>query len=307
MDAHLHVFAVVAELRNFTRAAEKLHMTQPAVSQQIRALEETFAARLLTRSNKSVSLTRAGEIVLHHAKEINFLYGRMKEMVDELMRHTGGPLPIGASYTFGEYVLPLTLARLNRDYPGIRPSIAIGNTADIAERVRSRDLEVGIVEGEDIGSGLMAEKLAEDEMYVAAGIGHPLAASERIEPAELEKETWLVREPGSGTRAATDRMFAEFGLRPRRLMELGSTQLIKEAVEAGLGITLQSGWALRKELRIGSLRLLPVSGMPVRRSFHVLFRSGDLRTRTLEVFLETLRDVTGKAPPGSSEEGSAGD
>jgi len=294
LDYSLHVFVIVAELRNFSRAAEQLHMTQPAVSQHIRALEERLNVRLLERNNKSVALTKAGEIVLHHAREIGGLYRRMEEMVNELMHYTGGPLAVGASYTFGEYVLPVALARLNEAYPDIRPSVRIGNTADIAELVRKRELDVGIVEGEDIGAGLDAERLAEDDMYVAAGALHPLVDTPDISPASLAEQTWLVREQGSGTRAAADKMFSTLGIRPVRLIEMGSTQSIKETVEAGLGVTLQSRWALRKELGLGLLKLLDVSGLPVRRSFHVLLRKGDLRTRTMDVFLQTLRLATGE-------------
>jgi len=292
MDQSLIVFAEVADTRNFSRAAERLHMTQPAVSQHIRALEERLKVRLLERNNKSVTLTKAGEIVLHHAKEIGGLYRRMEEMVDELLHFTGGPLSIGASYTFGEYVLPLTLARLNSDYPDIRPAVMIGNTADIAELVRNRELDVGIVEGEEIGTGLIVEKLAEDEMYVAAGAQHPLTGLSRISLDLLAEQTWLIREQGSGTRAAADKMFHALKLQPSRFLEMGSTQSIKETVEAGLGVTLQSRWALRKELGLGSLKLLPIEGLPFIRSFHILLRKGDLRTRTMEVFLQTLRTVT---------------
>jgi DNA-binding transcriptional LysR family regulator len=292
MDQSLMVLLEVADTRNFSRAAERLHMTQPAVSQHIRALEERLKVRLLERNNKTVAVTRAGEIVLHHAREIGGLYRRMEEMVDELLHYTGGPLSIGASYTFGEYVLPLTLARLDSEYPDIRPAITIGNTADIADQVRNRMLDIGIVEGEEIGTGLTVEKLAEDEMYIAIGAEHPLTTQRKITLKLLEEQTWLVREQGSGTRAAADKMFSALHLNPARLMEMGSTQSIKETVEAGLGVTLQSRWALRKELGLGSLKLLTVEGLPVKRSFHILLRKGDLRTRTMEVFLQTLRTVT---------------
>jgi DNA-binding transcriptional LysR family regulator len=279
-------------MRSFSRAAERLHMTQPAVSQHIRALEERLKVRLLERNNKTVTVTRAGEIVLHHAREIQSLYRKMEEMVDELLHHTGGPLSIGASYTFGEYVLPLTLAQLDSEYPDIRPAITIGNTADIADQVRNRVLDIGIVEGEEIGAGLTVEKLAEDEMYIAIGAEHPLTTGGKITHKMLEEQTWLVREKGSGTRAAADKMFQALSLHPHRLMEMGSTQSIKETVEAGLGVTLQSRWALRKELGLGSLKLLSVEGLPAKRNFHILLRQGDLRTRSIEVFLQTLRTVT---------------
>ncbi|THF84106.1 LysR family transcriptional regulator [Cohnella fermenti] len=290
MDAQLEVFEAVARLRSFSKAAERLHITQPAVSQQIRALEDSLGVRLLERTNKAVSLTNAGEIALRHAKEINGLYRAMSERIGELMNCVGGPIAIGASYTFGEYALPPALARLHRDYPDIRPTIAIGNTAEIADRLRARELDIGIVEGEDVGTGLRSEKLADDEMVLAAAPEHPIAGVRHPSPARLAEETWLVREEGSGTRAATDRLLAAMGVRPVRLMELGSTQLIKEMAEAGLGITLQSRLALRKELKLGTLRVLGgVSGTPFRREFRLLLRNGEPMTRSLDAFLGTLR------------------
>lgn len=292
MDVALQVFVAAAEMRNFSRAAEKLHMTQPAVSQHVRALETALGARLLDRSSKSVALTRAGEIVLRHAKEIGMLYDRMQEMVDELSGSVRGPLAIGASYTFGEYVLPRTLADLMRVYPDIKPSIAIANTAEIAERLRKRELDVGIVEGEEIGSGLESRRIAGDEMVIVAGAEHALAGRADVEGARLQEEVWLVRERGSGTRAATEQMFEAWGIRPPRMMELGSTQLAKEMAEAGLGITLQSRWSLRKELESGALKLVPAPGLPFKRSFYVLLRKGDVRTRTLEAFLAQLEETT---------------
>jgi LysR family transcriptional regulator, transcriptional activator of the cysJI operon len=293
MDQALEVFRTVAETRNFTRAGERLHMTQPAVSQHIRTLEARLGVRLLERDNKSVSLTRAGEIVLHHAREIGNLYSRMEDRVSELMHHTGGPLAVGASYTVGEYVLPQALARLNAEYPDIHPTIAIGNSSDIAEQVRKRELDIGIVEGEEIGNGLEVELLSQDTMYIAAGAGHPLAQKNIpvLSPSELAAQTWVVREPGSGTRAATDVMFAALGIHPARLMEMGSTQSIKETVEAGLGITLQSRLSLRKELQLGTLKLLAANLLPVTRSFHILVRKGDLRTRTMDTLIRMLHTV----------------
>ncbi|WP_254639066.1 LysR family transcriptional regulator [Cohnella sp. GbtcB17] len=292
LDIALQVFVVAAELRNFSRAAERLHMTQPAVSQHIRALETALGARLLDRSSKSVSLTRAGEIVLGHAREIGMLYERMQEMVDELSGSVRGPLAIGASYTFGEYVLPRILGDLMRVYPDIKPSIAIANTAEIAERLRRRELDVCVVEGEEIGPGLESRRIAGDEMVLVAGADHELAGRAAVEAGRLQEEVWLVRERGSGTRAATEQMFEAWGIRPPQMMELGSTQLVKEMAEAGLGVTLQSRWSLRKELESGALKTIPAPGLPFKRSFYVLLRKGEVRTRTLEAFLAQLEETT---------------
>lgn len=295
MDQSLLVFITVAEKRNFTRAAEELHMTQPAVSQYIQMLERTVGTTLLERSNKHVRLNKAGEIVYHHAKEIVGLYSRMQDLVDDMMHQASGALAIGASYTFGEYVLPRIIARLKEQYPSVRPSITIGNTKQISEGIAGSDLDIGIVEGEFKHEKLHIEPFAEDLMHIMVASGHRLADKVKVEFEELKEDTWIVREPGSGTREAAEAMFARFGFRPPHFMEFGSTQLIKESVEAGLGVTLLSRWTVRKELALGSMRQLNVNGTPVSRLFYLVTPNTKFHTRASEVFKELLlRD--GSAP-----------
>ncbi|GAA3410446.1 LysR family transcriptional regulator [Paenibacillus hodogayensis] len=292
MDQALLVFITVADKQSFTRAAEELHMTQPAVSQYVQTLERTYGTRLLERGGKRVRLNKAGEIIYHHAKEIVGLYARMSDLVDDLMNQASGTLAIGASYTFGEYVLPGVIARLQAKFPLIRPEIAIGNTRQISEGVAAGDLEIGVVEGEFRHEKLHVEPFADDQMYIAAFADHRLAAKERVRFAELTEEPWIVRESGSGTREATEAMFDRFGRKPRRLMEFGSTQLIKESVEAGLGITLLSRWAIRKEIALGSMVVLDVEGLPVSRRFSVVARDTPFHTRASVVFRELLLETT---------------
>ncbi|TMV48078.1 LysR family transcriptional regulator [Paenibacillus mesophilus] len=288
MDQSLLVFITVAEKRNFTRAAEELHMTQPAVSQYIQMLERTLGTTLLERNNKHVRLNKAGEIVYHHAKEIVGLYSRMQGLVDDMMHQASGALAIGASYTYGEYVLPRIIARLQTQYPLIRPSITIGNTKQISEGIADNELDIGIVEGELKHEKLHIEPIAEDLMHIMVASGHRFADKETVEYKELKEETWIVREPGSGTREAAEAMFARFGSRPPHFMEFGSTQLIKESVEAGLGVTLLSHWAVRKEIALGSMRRLNVIGTPVSRRFYLVTPNTKFHTRASEVFKELL-------------------
>lgn len=146
MDQHLHVFVTVVEKGSFSRAAEELHMTQPAVSQYIKLLEQTYGETLLERSTKFVRLNKAGEIVYYHAKEIVGLYTKMQSLMDDLSNRASGPLSIGASYTFGEYVLPHFIAKLLEEFPLIKPRIVIGNTKEIAKLVVGHQLDVGIIE-----------------------------------------------------------------------------------------------------------------------------------------------------------------
>ncbi|MFC3769757.1 LysR family transcriptional regulator [Paenibacillus sp. GCM10012303] len=288
MDQALLVFITVAEKKNFTRAAEELHMTQPAVSQYIQMLERNAGTKLLDRSSKHVQLNKAGEIVYHHAKEIVGLYSRMQYLVDDLLHKATGPLAIGASYTFGEYVLPRIIARLQEQYPLIQPAITIGNTKDISEGVAGNELEIGIVEGEFRHEKLQIEPFAEDLMDVMVSSAHRLAGQEPVAITDLAEETWIVRESGSGTRDAVESMFARLGFRPRSFMEFGSNQLIKESVEAGLGITLLSRWAVRKEIALGTLKRLHVQGTPVARRFYLITPATKFHTRAADVFRELL-------------------
>ncbi len=168
MDQQLAVFVTVAEKQNFSRAAEELHMTQPAVSQYIQALERAMGTKLLERSNKYVHLNKAGEIVYHHAKEILGLYGKMHYLIDDLTNNPNGLLSIGASYSFGEYVLPHLIADMQEKYPLIKPAITIGNTKEIAELVLGHQLDVGIVEGQYKEKNLKIEPFAIDKMSIIA-------------------------------------------------------------------------------------------------------------------------------------------
>ncbi|MBS4224077.1 LysR family transcriptional regulator [Lederbergia citrea] len=290
MDQQLHVFVTVAEKENFSRAAEELHMTQPAVSQYIQAFEREIGTRLLERSNKYVRLNKAGEIVYHHAKEILGLYTKMQRLVDDVTNKTSGPINIGASYTFGEYVLPHIIAKMLDQFPLVNPSITIGNTREIAELVLGHQMDVGIVEGDFKSNKLMIEPFAKDAMYIVMAPGHPLARTDRkIEAHELVEATWIVRENGSGTRDATEEMFRLLGIRPGKMMEFGSIQLIKESVEAGLGISLLSEWAIRKELSMEALKIVQVDGLPFTREFSIVTLS-PYKTKALDTFLELVRE-----------------
>ncbi|ETI68619.1 LysR family transcriptional regulator [Neobacillus vireti] len=289
MDQHLAVFVKVVEKENFSKAAEELHMTQPAVSQYIRTLEESIGTRLLERSNKYVRLNQAGEIVYHHAKEILALYTKMQSLVDDLTNKASGPLAIGASYTFGEYILPHIIARMQREYPQISPSIKIQNTKEIIELVKMHQLDIGIIEGFFKEDTLNSEVVSEDNMLIVAPLGHHLL-TEKWEKrmSDLAEETWILREEGSGTREAAENLFRMSEFTPKKILEFGSTQLIKESVEAGLGISLLSQWAIEKEITNGYMGKIDVQGLPFKRNFSILTHTS-YQTKALKTFIGSLR------------------
>lgn len=338
MDQQLRVFVAVAEKGHFSRAAAVLYMSQPAVSQHIRALEQSVGAQLLERNHKQVRMTRAGEIVYAHAKEILGSYGRMQKLVDDLGSRAGGSLAIGASPTFGEYILPRVLAALRQQYPEVEPSVIIGKTAAVADKVRAGELDVGIVHGQPQDmKPLRADKLADDRMVLVASPNHPLIelADEQENawpsvpedpfirklredlnrpglrsdaapaltlkptvPEALSAHAWVLREPGSGTREAADDALHRLGVvSPAQILVFGSTQAVKEGVIAGLGLSLLSRWAIRRELYSGELQIVDIPGLPHIRPLSIVTASS-FRTRALDVFIELLRqqrELTGPA------------
>lgn len=293
MDQSLLVFITVAEKKNFTRAADALHMTQPAVSQYIQMLERNVGTKLLDRNNKYVQLNKAGEIVYHHANEIIGLYTQMQNLVDDIMNKVSGKLAIGASYTFGEYVLPHIVAYLQARYPLIKPKITIANTRRISEWVTNRQLDIGIVDGELHHHKLSMEAFADDLMYIVAAAKHPGADQKEQKITDLKNETWIIREETSGTREATEKMFSQLDFHPQNIMEFGSTQIIKESVQAGLGISLLSHCTIQKEVSLGMLKILTVAGTPFSRKFSLITPSTRFKTKATAIFIDILRSNTG--------------
>ncbi|MYL54498.1 LysR family transcriptional regulator [Pontibacillus yanchengensis] len=291
MNQSYRVFVEVVERQHFSRAAEALFMTQPAVSQYIKALESEIGTQLIDRSHKKVRLTTAGRIVYEHAKEMIGHHETMHHLIHELFHEPTGTLAIGASYTFGEYVLPRIMAPLRERFPHIQPTITISNTKEIAEKVEKMELDIGIVEGDINRELLQVEHFAEDYMRIVASSNHSYTEKLPVTVSDLENEIWITRELGSGTREATERMFTTIGIDPAHRMEFGSTQVIKESVEAGLGVSLVSLWALRKELSMNTLFIVDVPEGYVKRSFSTLLRKKPMQTKNTLVFKELLHEM----------------
>lgn len=291
MQPSYEVFLKVVEEKNFSNAAKRLHMSQPAVSQHVRSLESELGVTLLERTNKYVRVNKAGQIVYQYVKEMAMLEERMRHLVTDLTEVAAGNLTVGASYTFGEYVLPALLAKLNTLYPAIEVDVTIGNSATIADCVSRHVLDIGIVEGAtQEGLVLHTEVFAEDQMVVVVAADHPLLALGRpVKFTELQDFLWVLREEGSGTREAAERIFSRYSFSPTSAIQFSSTQPIKAMVAAGDGVTILSEWAIQKELQYGDLKILEIDGMPESRQFSLLMHS-HFQTKAATVFLELLRN-----------------
>ncbi|MDP5274156.1 LysR family transcriptional regulator [Chengkuizengella axinellae] len=289
MDHHLRIFIAVAEKKNFTRAAEELHLTQSAVSIHIKTLEEKFGIKLFERTNKFVRLTKAGEILYFHAKNLLNQYAHIQRLIDDLKLVPSGPLHIGSGYTFGEYLLPKLISQFSEKHEKVIPHITVKNSQDIFNLVMNHEIELGIVEDHIDFVGLDQIPLSKDELVVIISPDHPLANQNEVEFEQLISEKWILRKPGSGTRSTVDKLFSNFMFSPNSVMEFGTSQTIKESVEASLGISIISKWAIQKEIILKTLKPLKIKNHPIERNFICITHPANLKTKTADLFLQFLR------------------
>ena len=284
---HLALFRAVAEAGGFSRAAEVIHVSQPAISMQVAELEDNLGAPLFERLPRGVRLTLAGETLLVYAQRIAALEQEAERSMGELRGLKRGRLAVGASQTIGVYLLPELLGCYHKRNPGIELEATVANTEIIKNRLFDGTLDVGLTEGENPGGDqdLTATVFHEDELVAIAPVDHPLMSKSRLTVKVLCEQGMIVRESGSGTRAVIDKMLAKRGLSFKRvIMSLGSTEAIKRAVGAGLGLAIVSRLAVGRELATNELGVLTVRDLKLRRPLHRL----TLRNRPLSVAAEAF-------------------
>ncbi|MFC9708583.1 LysR family transcriptional regulator [Paenibacillus sp. NPDC056933] len=285
----LKVFVTVVEQRHFSKAAALLNLSQPGVSLHIKNLENELGAKLLHRSPKQVSLTEAGTILYKHAKVIQTRYEEARQEIQMLQNEVTGNIQIGASFTIGEYILPQRLAEFAAQYPQVNMQVTIGNTQEVLAAVKGNQLDIGFVEGTAQASAeLDVIPYMKDEMIVVAPSGHPLSGSVVVEQHMLQDQVWVLREMGSGTRAFSDQFMEETCILPKRSYVFTSSQGVKEAVAAGLGIAMVSRWIVHKELATGEVAELRLRQLHLERSFSIIHNKEHSRSMALEVFLQKL-------------------
>ncbi len=287
----LEAFALVAELGSFTRAAKIMFMTQPAISFQIRALEEHLGLQLLERADKGVFLTDAGKLVYAEAKKIIAGYRSILEHVAQLQGLAKGTLILGASTIPGEYLLPQFLGEFKQKHPGIELVLEIGSTHRITELVLARQVHLAVVGAVNPHPNLEYTPIFTDEVVVIVARNHPLAGKDSVSIAELTAQSLIFRERGSGTRAVLEERFRQVGIEPGELkivMELGSTRAIITAAQGNLGVGLVSGLAVREALELGSVRKLDVPEMDLHRRLYLVSSKTGQATPLQKAFGEFL-------------------
>jgi|DewCreStandDraft_1066081.scaffolds.fasta_scaffold00049_4 DNA-binding transcriptional LysR family regulator len=284
----LRTFHAVARRRSFTRAAEELALTQPAVSGHVRRLERRLGTRLFVVRHRQVFLTPEGEVLFAFAERVFNLLAEAERAVAEVAALERGQLRLGASTTIGIYVLPPVLGTFARRYPGLRITLDIGTTAEIAARVRRGELPLGLVEAEVEPDGVLVEPFLTDRLVLIVPPDHPWARRGRIGIEELAGAALIQREPGSGTRALVERALHAHTLAPRVVMELGNTEAIKRAVMAGLGVAFVSQYTVAGELQAGQLAAVETPELALERTFHLIMPADGYRPRAVQAFLDLL-------------------
>ncbi len=292
-DHKLRVFCTVAETKSFSKASEIIHLTQPAVSLQIQALEELYETKLFDRTSSAVTLTPAGEILYKYAKHILALYASAEKEIGELTGLVKGSVSLGASTTIANYLLPKVIADFRKTRQKIKIHLQVGNTKRVVELLRAGNIDIGLVEGEVSKQKLTLEKLIQDELVLIVPPQHTFAKRKEISLFEITTEPFIMREEGSGTRQMIEKYFAKHGITPQNMkisMILGSTEAIKHAVENGMGISIVSRWAALKEAKFGTLKMISFKEEPLIRDFTLLFHKYEVLSHAAEDFLTYIKN-----------------
>jgi len=291
-DRRLQVFHTVARLLSFTKAAETLHMTQPAVTFQIRQLEEYFNTRLFDRTHNKISLTAAGQRVYEYAERILQLYAEMENSVREMTGDVSGILIIGASTTIAEYMLPSLLGEFKNLHPNINLRLRVSNSVGVVHMVEDNSVDVGIVESPISNKNLAVEVCWHDELVFICPPQHPLAKKTAITMKDFIDEPFVCREEGSGTREFILEYMDKNKMTLQDLnlnVEVGTPEAVKSAVEAGLGISIVSQATIAKELRLATLAARPLDP-PLKRPFSIVYQRQKFRLRAMDEFMNFAHD-----------------
>jgi DNA-binding transcriptional LysR family regulator len=291
-DRRLQAFHAVAKHRSFTKAADALCMTQPAVTFQIRQLEEHFNTRLFDRANGRIALTPAGAVALDYAERILTLSAELETRLKEVSGQKVGPLLIGASTTIAEYLLPTILGEFKSCYPGIVPQLIVANSEAVQARVAERSLDLGFIEGDSHLPTLVTDVCCQDELRVVCAPSHPLAREKAVALKSLTEHAYISRELGSGTREVIDHYLQKAGLSLDSLqvvMEASSPEALKGLVATGLGFAIMSRATADKEVRLGELVQIPLA-RPLMRHLSVVYPKERFHSEVVNGFVRFAKE-----------------
>ncbi len=281
----LKIFEAVARCLSYTRASKELHLTQPAVSMQVKQLEESAGLPLFEQIGKRVFLTEAGQEMAHYARSVLDTLQEADQVFDEMRGMERGCLRIAVAST-ANYFVPRLLAAFCQRYPAVKVSLDVTNREGLLNALADNEVDLVIMGKPPDSMDLLAEIFMDNPLVAIASPQHPLAGEKNIPLQRLQEETFLIREQGSGTRSATERFFIDRDLSLSSAMEMSSSEAIKQGVEAGLGLGLLSLHTLEMELTLKRLVLLDVQELPILRKWYVMYRTGKRLSMVAQKFRE---------------------
>jgi DNA-binding transcriptional LysR family regulator len=289
----LEALVHLVEERSFSRAAKRMHLTQPSLTKHIRNLEDALGAKAVSRASRTLTLTTEGRVVYDYARRILKLREEAMDRVMRVREADGGEIRIAASTIPAAYILPHALGEFSRKYPRIRTTVSAADSADVIETILANGAEVGFIGKKPASAKLVAETLWRDRVVLAVPAAHAWARRKTVRVREIEKAPFVIREKGSGTREAFEGCLEASGSaglsRFLVVAEMGSSEAVKEAVISGLGISVISVHAIRRELKSGILAALAIEGCPIERSFYLIYRRQfDLMTHH-KIFVDFIR------------------
>ncbi len=285
----LEVFLSVAKHLNFTRAGEEVHLSQPSVSVRIRQLERDLGSKLFEQLGKRIALTEAGQLLLPYALRVMAAMDDALHAIDELKGLERGSLRIGASTTPGMYLIPQTIAQFKQQYPKIDVHLAVRDTRQIEEGVIRNEFDFGFVGGHLAGDEVDVLPWMTDHLVLVVPSNHVLARKKSVKVADLRKERFILREPGSATRAAVVNHLQKSDLKMETIMEMENPESVKKAVQSGLGIAFISKFAVETELKAKSLVAVRVTGLDINRELKIVYRKDKHLGRAAQTFIEMAR------------------
>lgn len=283
---HYKIFTAVCDTMNMTAAAESLFISQSAVSQAISELESHYGVRLFERLSKKLYLTQAGQKLLGYARHMIRMNAEAENDMKALCRN--GTVRIGASVTVGAHVLPEIVLRFRQANPMVRVEVVEDNTAQIEDLILKDRIDLGLVEGETASPDVVSRAFMNDELVLICAPGHRFAACDTVEPKELEREDFIIREKGSGTRKTFEDKMNENGFAWKAAWTCNNADTIKNAVAAGLGISVISKLAVRSEVKSGLLCQKQVRGIEFTRRFKIIFHKNKYTTEPMKQFVDLL-------------------
>jgi len=301
----LQVFESVARHLSHTLAAAELYLSQPAVSMQIKQTEAAIGLPLFEQVGKKLYLTEAGRELLHYSRGILQQLEEMESVFGEMKGLARGRMNI-AVVSSANYFMPQLLAKFFQQHPGIQVSVHVANRDAVIKQLDENRADLAIMGRPPEGAEMLAESFLQNPLVVIASPAHPLARERHIKPAQLAQETFLLREPGSGTRSVVERFFTTYRVSPPSSMEMDTNEAIKQSVQAGMGLGIISRHSIELELETGRLAILDAEHFPIVRHWYIVHRKKKRLSGAAQAFRQFLLDEAEKlTAPGAAMAGAA--